>query len=198
MKSILIGLIFILTASFGYSQDVTSDLDTVNPEVDSIFIKFPELYVHGLRGNFADTKVMYETYELNKRVWDFQAKQVKGMAIGGGVMALGAAGWWYTLGYLNPPVYQTSNVAGNQNADDAKRKQQIAGWTSTAVFAVGATIFAVSFKNHKRIRAEVGLNTMRLEYRLFGNRPYFNGGDAPRELKNRGLYPTRTRKLNKE
>lgn len=160
---------------------------------DSVFINNPELIIHGLRGNFGDTRLMFETLELNERVWEYQAKQVRGMVIGGVGMAIAGAGWWYTLGYLDPPVYQPGNPA-TANADELKRKQQIWGWASTALFAASATYFAISFKNHKRLRAEVGLNNLKLRYRLFGKRDYFNEvGKHPKHMKNRGLYPTRYR-----
>ena len=187
MKKYIIGLIFILVASLSFAQEsvvVNQNFGSGPlPVVDSIYIKHPELFVHGLKGNFADTRLMYETYMMNREIWHYQEKQVKGMVTGGVLMLLGGIGWGYTLA-MDPPVYQTSNPALNDAADDQKLKRQIIGWTSTAVFAGGATIFAISFRNHQRIRAEVGLNVLKLEYNLFGKKRYFNKGQkAPVELK---------------
>jgi len=118
MKNILI-IAMLLISSAVYAQEVTQSSKI---ELDSLFIEHPELMIHGIRGDFQDTKLMYETLELNKKVWKYQDRQVKGMAIGGALMGVGAAGWWYTLGYLDPPVYQTSNSSLNQQAKDQARK----------------------------------------------------------------------------
>lgn len=198
MKKYIIGLILTLVSVLTYAQEAKT-LPEVNMgvvTVDSAFIKNPLLYTNAFTGDsFADTKLMYEMYQLTDRIYDYQNKQVKGMAIGGGLMALGGLGWAYTLYIVDPPVYQTSNQGLNQSADDAKRHQRIAGWISTAVFAAGATVFAVSFKNHHRLRAEVGLANLRLQYRLFGNREYLQGKKL-KKMKARGYYPTRTRKID--
>lgn len=187
MKKYIIGLILILVASLSYAQESVVINQTFGdgpiPTIDSMYIKHPELFVHGLKGNFDDTRLMYETYMMNREIWHYQEKQVKGMVTGGALMLLGGIGWGYTLA-MDPPVYQTSNPALNDAADDQKKKRRIMGIASTAVFAGGATVFAISFRNHQRIRAEVGLNVLKLEYNLFGKKRYFNKGqEAPRELK---------------
>ena len=187
MKKYIIGLIFIMVSALSYAQESVVVNQNFGqgpvPAVDSIYIKHPELFAHGLRGSFADTRLMYETYMMNKEVFLYQEKQVKGMVIGGTLMTLGTAGWIYTL-LMDPAVYQTSNQAQNEEADAQKRKRLTAGLISTAVFTAGVTTFAISFKHHQRIRAEVGLNILKLEYNLFGKKRYFNPGQkAPRELK---------------
>lgn len=185
MRKIAIILILLLTSVYSFGQGEKP----VNPKVDSLYLNNPRLWAHAMKGSFEDTKLMYETYELNQRVYEYQDKQVKGMVIGAGVMALGTAGWVYAAGVMDPPIYQTSNPGLNEESDKNKRNRRIVAWTSTAVFVTGATVFYLSFKNWKNLRAEVGVNQLKLEYSLFGNRRYYNGKKAPKQLRNRGYYP---------
>ena len=157
--------------------------------VDSFYIKHPELLVHSYRDsqngnyNIENSILLYENYVMNTEIFEHQEKQVKGMVIGGSLMALGTAGWIWTL-LEDPAVYQTSNPALNEAADKQKSKRLAIGLISTAVFVSGATVFSISFKHHKRIRAKVGLNILKLEFNLFDQKRYYNMGQkAPRELK---------------
>lgn len=183
MKKILITLLFAITTASVFAQSTTVQ--------DSVFIKNPMLRVHAETTDpYLDTKLLYETWEMNQRLWKYQDRQVKGMVIGGTLIALGAAGIWYTLDGIDPPVYQTSNPGLNAKADDLRKQQQIWGWTSSVVLLTGTYVFTKSFINHRRVRAEVGLNTLKIEYRLFGKRRYFKkNGSHPKELKNPSYKP---------
>jgi hypothetical protein len=183
MKKYIIGLILIVMSVTSYAQYAAP--------VDSFYIKHPELLVHRYRDDFngnnniENTILLYENYVMNTEVFEHQEKQVKGMVIGGSLMVLGTAGWIWTL-LEDPPVYQTSNPALKEYSDKQKNKRLAIGLISTATFVSGTTVFAISFKHHKRIRAKVGLNILKLEFNLFDQKRYYNPGQkAPKELKHK-------------
>jgi hypothetical protein len=186
MKKYIIGLLMMMSMT-SYAQVASSNLHSV----DSLYIKHPELLVHSYRNklnnnyNIENTVLLYESYVMSTEIFELQEKQVKGMVIGGSLMALGTAGWIWTL-LEDPAVYQTSNIALNEAADKQKNKRLAIGLVSTAIFTAGITTFTISFKHHKRIRAKVGLNILKLEFNLFDQKRYYNVGQtAPRELKHK-------------
>ena len=105
------------------------------------------------------------------------------MCIGLGIGAVGIAGMVYAVN-MPTPTRQVNNPALDDEADKAQRDRRIVGASSIVVGAVGAVIFARSFRWTKRIKAEVGLQSLRLEYNLTGNRRYYKKvGSHPKKLK---------------
>ena len=177
MKKILIILFMLL--GVGFTTQAQDLVDTTY--VDPIFENNPHLYSHVYSDAWAKTKLMQQDFETFNRLWDYQRKQTKEMCWGLGVGALGIAGMVYAVN-MPTPVRQVNNPALDDEADKARRDRRIVGASSIVVGAVGAVIFARSFRWTKRLKAEVGLQSLRLEYNLTGNRRYYKG-KHPRKLK---------------
>lgn len=182
---LLIGLLFALGVVFTttlYAQDSeTVKVDT--SYADPLFVQNPFLYTHVYSDPWAKSKLMYQDYETFNHVWDYQRKQTREMCIGLGIGAVGVAGMIYTVNMPTPVKFTNSNV-WDDDAAKKRRDRRIMGTASTIVGVVGGVIFARSFRWTRRIKAEVGLQSLRLEYNLTGNRRYFNNaGSHPKKLK---------------
>jgi hypothetical protein len=162
------------------AQDVEISSSTV--DLDSLFLSNPYALSHAYSDPFAKTKIMLQDYEVMNNVWDYQRKQTKQMIWGLGTGAVGIAGMVYAVN-MPTPVRQVNNPALDDEADKARRDRRIVGATSIGLGAVGAYIFARSFKWTRRIKAEVGLQSLRLEFNITGNRRYFKDGKHPKKLK---------------
>jgi hypothetical protein len=124
---------------------------------------------------------MHQDFETFNRVWEYQRKQTREMCIGLGIGAIGIAGMVYSVN-MPTPTRQVNNPALDPEADKARRDRRIVGASSILVGTVGAVVFARSFRWTKRMKAEIGLQSLRLEYNLNGNRRYFKG-KHPKKLK---------------
>ena len=154
------------------TQAQTEDLVRGVTQVDSFFVARPYSYAHAYSNPWAKTKLMIQDYETFDRIWDYQRKQTKEMCWGLGIGAVGIAGMVYAV-KMPTPTRQVNNPALDDEADKAQRDRRIVGASSIAIGAVGAVIFARSFRWTKRLKAEVGLQSLRLEYNLTGNRRYY-------------------------
>lgn len=188
MKKMRVLLIMLLLLGVGFST--TLQAQTVKPIlVDStvanqMFIDHPYMYGNVYSDPWAKTVLLQQDYETFNRLWDYQRKQTKEMCIGLGIGALGIGGMVYAVN-MPTPVRQVNNPALDDEADQARRDRRIVGVSSIAVGAIGAFIFARSFRWTKRMKAEIGLQSLRLEYNLTGNRRYYkNVGKHPKKLKN--------------
>lgn len=189
---ILIGLLFVLVVVFattGRAQDnvVEPVLTVENTYEDSLFVNYPYLYHVSNFDRYGNAKQLQIDYMTFNDVWTYQRKQTREMCIGLGIGAVGIAGMVYAVN-MPTPTRQVNNPALDPAADKARRDRRIVGASSIVVGTVGAIIFARSFRWTKRIKAEVGLQSLRLEYRLTGNRRYFKG-KHPKKLKNLGSIP---------
>ena len=177
MKKVLIILFMLL--GVGLTTQAQDLKDTTY--VDPVFENNTYLYSHVYSDPWAKSKLMQQDFETFNRVWNYQRKQTKEMCWGLGIGALGIAGMVYAVN-MPTPTRQVNNPALDDQADEDRRNRRIVGASSIAVGAVGAFIFARSFRWTKRIKAEVGLQSLRLEFNLTGNRRYFKG-KHPRKLK---------------
>lgn len=169
---VLMSILLVLGVVFSTPLQAQSSVDTTytNP----LFEKNPYLFVHAYSDPWAKTQLMQEDYETFNRVWDYQRKQTKEMCIGLGIGAVGIAGMVYAVNMPTPVKFSNSNI-WDDDANKKRRDRRIVGASSIAVGALGAVIFARSFRWTRRIKAEVGLQSLRLEYNLTGNRRYFKG-----------------------
>jgi hypothetical protein len=194
MKKVLFILIMLLGVVFTtQAQDVelTDELESVlkvdTVRDDPMFVANPRLHFVANFDNYGNAKQLQYDYESFDRVWDYQRKQTREMCIGLGIGAVGIAGMIYAVN-MPTPTRQVNNPALDPAADEARRDRRIVGVSSIVVGTIGGVIFARSFRWTKRIKAEVGLQSLRLEYRLTGNRRYFQGKKV-KKLKRLGLYP---------
>ena len=183
--SIIIGLLLVSGVVFNTTLQAQDSEDRT--QIDSVFVENPHLVVHAYSDPWGKTKLMQSDYETFNRLWIYQRKQTTQMCIGLGIGAIGIAGMIKTVN-MPTPVRQVNNPALDPIADEARRDRRIWGVSSIVVGTVGAIIFADSFKWTKRMKAEIGLQSLRLEYNLTGNRRYFQG-EKVKKLKKLGLYP---------
>ena len=184
MKNIFLTIVLLLGVMFTSQAQTTS----TNVQVDSLFIKYPFAMPHVYSDPYAKTKLMVQDYETFDRVWDYHRKQTREMIIGAGIGSIGLAGIMYAVN-MPTPTRQVGNPDLDDEANKARRDRRIVGASSTAVAVIGAVVFTRSFRWHRRIKADVGLQSLRLQYNLTGNRDYFNGKKKNRKLKKIGLYP---------
>ena len=188
---ILIMMLFVLGVVFTTTLKAqTEDVAVISEDsIQAIFANNPYLYAHVYSDPWAKSALMQKDFETFNNVWDYQRKQTKEMVWGLGIGGLGIAGMVYAVN-MPIPVRQVNNPDMDEAADQAQRDRRIVGVSSMVVGAVGAVIFARSFRWTKRLKGEVGLQSLRLEYNLTGNRRYFRKtGSHPKKLKNSGLYP---------
>lgn len=183
---ILIMMLFVLgvvNTTTLKAQDVEELVTVDTVYQDSMFVANPHLYIHAYSNPWAKTKLLQLDYQAFDNIWEYQRKQTKQMVWGLGVGSLGIAGMVYAVN-MPTPVRQVNNPALDDEADKARRDRRIVGVSSIVVGAVGAYIFADSFKWTRRLKAEVGLQSLRLQYNLTGNRKYYNKvGKHPKKLK---------------
>jgi len=191
---IILTLGFMVAFATVNAQDVEQDVAKIEAALtvdtvlnDPVFEKYPYLYINVYRDPWAKTKLLQYNYDAFNNIWDYQRKQTKEMCIGLGISAVGIAGMVYSVN-MPTPVRQVNNPALDDDADQARKDRRIVGISSIVIGTVGAAIFARSFRWTKRIKAEVGLQGLRLEYNLTGNRGYFKNKKA-KKLKTIGLYP---------
>ena len=179
MKNILLTIFLLLGVMFiSQAQDVN---DTTN--LDPIFVNNPYLYTNVYADPWAKTKLLQQDYETFNRVWDYQRKQTREMCIGLGLGAVAIGGMVYAVN-MPTPTRQVNNPDLDDEADKARRDRRIVGASSIALGAISGVIFARSFRWHRRIKTEVGLQSLRLEFNLMGNRRYFDKtGKHPKKLK---------------
>ena len=188
---ILIMMLFVLgvvfTTTLKAQTEEAVEMDSVS--IREVFAINPYLYAHAYSDPWAKSALMQKSFETFNNVWDYQRKQTKEMCWGLGIGAVGIAGMVYAVN-MPIPVRQVNNPDLDEAADQAQRDRRIVGVSSIVVGTVGAVIFARSFRWTKRLKGEIGLQSLRLEYNLTGNRRYFNKtGSHPKKLKNSGLYP---------
>jgi len=180
---ILFGMLFVLAVVFStalQAQDV-EPLGVDTTYANALFESNPHLYVHAYSDPWAKTKLMQQDYEAFNNIWEYQRKQTRQMCIGLGIGAVGVAGMIKAVN-MPTPTRQVNNPALDPIADKARRDRRIWGVSSIVVGTVGAVIFADSFKWTRRLKVEAGLQSLRLEYNLTGNRRYFKG-KHPKKLK---------------
>ena len=148
---------------------------------DSMFVANPYLYTNVYSNPWAKTKLLQLDYQAFDNVWKYQRKQTNQMIWGMGIGSIGIAGMIYTVN-MPTPVRQVNNPALDDEANQKRRDRRIVGASSIVVGAIGAYVFADSFKWNRRLKAEVGLQSLRLQYNLTGNRSYYKGGKAPKKL----------------
>ena len=186
MKKVVIVVLMMLgVVNFTALQaQTTPNFSSVKIETDSMFIKYPFLYGNVYSDPWAKTKLMMQDYQVLNRVWDYHKKQVKEMIIGGSIAALGMGGIFYAVN-MPTPVRQVNNPDLDPDADQKQHDRRIVGASSTAVAVIGGFIFARAFRWHKRINAVIGLQSLRLQYNLTGNRQYWNSvGKRSKKFKN--------------
>jgi hypothetical protein len=182
---ILIGLLLVLGVVFTttlQAQDKMEPLGVDTTYVDPLFEANPHLFVHAYSDPWAKSKLMQQDYETFNRVWEYHRKQTTEMCIGLGIGAVGIAGMVYAVN-MPTPTRQVNNPALDPAADEARRDRRIVGATSIVVGTVGAVVFARSFRWTRRMKAEIGLQSLRLEFNLNGNRNYFHGKKRSKKLK---------------
>jgi len=162
------------------AQDTEVVLDSAS--IQEVFTDNPYLYVHAYSDPWAKTALMHQDYQVYNNLWNYQRKQTKEMVIGLGIGAVGIAGMVYAVN-MPTPVRQVNNPDLDEEADKAQRDRRIVGVSSMVVGAVGAVIFARSFRWTKRMKAEIGLQSLRLEYNLTGNRNYYKDKKHSKKLK---------------
>ena len=138
-------------------------------------------------GDAQKNKLLIETYQTLNDFWDLQRKQTTEMIFGLGIGSFGIATFVKAVN-MPIPVRQVNNPALNEKADKAQRDRRIVGATSIGVSAIGAIIFSRSFRHTKRFKADIGFQTLKLEFALTGNRSYFQGRKN-KKLKKLGIYP---------
>jgi hypothetical protein len=141
--------------------------------VSDIFLENPILYAHANGDEWAKTRLMYSDYQTFNNVWDYHKKFKKQFYIGAGIGGLAIASFVKTMN-MPTPIRQVNNPALDPAADEAQRKRRVWGITSIVLGTTSSIIIIDSFKWQKRISAEVGLQSLRLEYNITGNRKYFN------------------------
>ena len=179
---ILIMMLFVLGVVFTTTLKAQTEemiLDSV--KIQSVFAENPYLYVHAHSDAWAKTALMHQDYQVFNNLWNYQRKQTKEMVWGLGIGAVGIAGMVYSVN-MPIPVRQVNNPALDEEADKAQRDRRIVGVSSMVVGAVGAIIFVRSFRWTKRMKAEIGLQSLRLEYNLTGGRKYYKD-KHPKKLK---------------
>jgi len=190
---VLIGLLFVLAVVFATALQA-QEMEVVEPVLtvdstytDPLFIQHPYLYHVSNFDEYGNAKQLQLDYDAFNNVWDYQKKFYRQVAIGSAVGAVAIAGMVKTVN-MPTPTRQVNNPALDPKADEARRDRRIWGAASIGVGVISGIIIYDAFKWQKRIRAEVGLQSLRLEYRLTGNRRYFKG-KHPKKLKNLGLNP---------
>ena len=180
---ILIMMLFVLGVVFTTTLKAQTEeviMDSV--EIQSVFTENPYLYAHAYSDPWAKSALMQQDYQVFNNLWNYQRKQTKEMVWGLGIGAVGIAGMVYSVN-MEIPVRQVNNPALDDAADKAQRDRRIVGASSIVIGTVGAVIFARSFRWTKRMKAEIGLQSLRLEYNLTGNRRYYKDGKHPKKLK---------------
>jgi len=167
----------------------TMNAQTVNVsttiQLDSLFLSHPYATAHVYSDPHMKTRIMIENYETFNRIWDFQRKQTKEMVIGLSIGAVGVAGMIKAVN-MPIPVRQVNNPELDEKADKAQRDRRIVGAASIFVGAVGAVVFVHSFRWTKRLKADIGYQSLKLEYNLTGKRNYYNKvGSHPKKLKDK-------------
>jgi hypothetical protein len=186
---VVLMVVFIATLS---AQDVDSSKVNRVTELGApttLFNNYPYALNRSIGNDaFWFSKTTIESYEAIGRIEDYRRKRNTEMIIGASVGAVGLAGIFYSVN-MPTPVKQVNNPALDDEANRKRRDRRIVGATSTAVAAVGAVIFARAFRWENRIKAEINLTTLRLEYKLFNRREYFQGEKIKRLKRSNVLYP---------
>jgi hypothetical protein len=165
MRGIII-IIAILLAIPAIGQEITPN---------NTFEEHPELYKNVFSNKYWKTELLFENYQLMNDIWFRHHKQNVEMVIGGSIFTVGVGTLFFASEYMDIPIHQVGNQAMNDEADRDRRNRIIVGSVGGALTAAGAIIFARAFRHHKWIRAQVGLQSLKLEYNLFGKRSYLQG-----------------------
>jgi hypothetical protein len=169
-------------------SDVIEPVLTIDSTyTDPLFIQYPYLRHVSNFDEYGNAKQLQRDYMTFDNVWDYQKKFYRQIVVGSGIGAIAIAGMVKTVN-MPTPTRQVNNPALNPAADEARRDRRIWGAASIGVGIISGIIIYDAFKWQKRIHAEVGLQSARLEYRLTGNRPYFSGKEY-KKMKKLGIYP---------
>jgi hypothetical protein len=142
---------------------------------NNTFEEHPELYKNVFSDKWWKTELLFEDYQLYNEIWSKHRQQNKEMIIGGSLFTVGIGALFFASEYMDIPIYQVGSQAMNDEADRDRRNRIIVGSVGGGFAAVGAVIFARAFRNHKWIKTQVGLQSLKLEYNLFGKRSYLQG-----------------------
>jgi hypothetical protein len=178
---VLLVLGFMVASATVNAQDVEISSPIITISLDSLLNANPYAISHAYSDPWMKTKLMIQDYNTFNNVWEYQRKQTKEMVWGLGIGSLGIAGMVYAVN-MPTPIRQVNNPALDDEADKAQRDRRIVGVSSMVLGAVGAILFVDSFKWTKRIKAEVGVQSLRLQYNLTGNRSYYKD-KHPKRLK---------------
>ena len=177
---IMLGVVNFTTLQAQNVEPVKMD----NVKINKQFLKYPYMYANVFSDSWAKTDLLQQDYDTFNRLWEYQRKQTREMCVGLGLGVVAISGMIYAVN-MPTPVRQVNNPALDDDADIARRNRRIVGGSSIALGAISVIIFAHSFRWTHRIKAEIGLQSLRLQFNLTGKRDYYNKvGSHSKKFKN--------------